>query len=307
MAKSLHPRDELLLLALDGEPSSGALTQTSAHVSACPVCLERAEALKTTLAEAERLYRAIGEGEATHAAGRDRLERALRQAGNTPDHWWTRGPHRSVAPARGISTAIAVAASLAALSTASLVMDRSARTPAAPRQVHARAATDPLPVAALTPGAVSALTAEQLCAGARPPRTVKADVRRRVLVRYGMERVPADAYELDALITLDLGGTVDPENLWPQPYASSLWNARIKDALERLLADEVCHGRVPLAQAQREIATDWVTAYKRRFNTEVPMPHHARSTEIDDDLEFEPLTPARTGARLPLMLLALRD
>ena len=160
------------------------------------------------------------------------------------------------------------------------------------------AAGSALPMPTLTPGAVSTLTAAELCAGNRSSRTVTDDVRRRVLARYGMEHMPADRYELDALVTLELGGTVEAENLWPQPYASSLWNAHVKDALERLLADEVCEGRVPLSQAQQEIATDWVAAYKRRFHTDTPMPDHARSTEIDDDLEFEPPAPVRTVARL---------
>jgi hypothetical protein len=144
-----------------------------------------------------------------------------------------------------------------------------------------------LPVAALTPGAVSTLTAEELCAGARASRTVSDDVRRRVLVGYGMEKAPADGYELDALITPELGGTAAPENLWPQPYRSPVWNAHVKDALEQFLADEVCGGRMSLAQAQREIATNWVAAYQRHFRTGTPKPAHARSTTGDDDLASE--------------------
>ena len=55
---------------------------------------------------------------------------------------------------------------------------------------------------------------------------------------------------------------------------------------------------MPLSQAKREIATEWVAAYKRRFHTDAPMPDHARSTEIDDDLELEPPAPVRSVGRL---------
>jgi hypothetical protein len=60
---------------------------------------------------------------------------------------------------------------------------------------------------------------------------------------------------------------------------------------------------VQLSQAQREIATDWVAAYKRRFHTETPIPDHTRSTEIDDDLELESPAPDRTiaGVTRPLL------
>jgi hypothetical protein len=65
---------------------------------------------------------------------------------------------------------------------------------------------------------VSTLTAAELCAGTRTSRTVTDQVRRDVLARYGMEHTPSDRYELDALVTLELGGTVEPS----QPVAAAL-------------------------------------------------------------------------------------
>ncbi len=147
----------------------------------------------------------------------------------------------------------------------------------------------PLPIAALTPGAVSSLTAVELCGGTRPPRLVTTESRSRVLRAYGMETVSTQTYELDALITPELGGTTAPENLWPQPYASPVWNARVKDELEQLLPTLVCAHQVDLAQAQREIATDWVAAYKRYFKTDVPLQAHVGGPLADDDdLDFAP-------------------
>jgi hypothetical protein len=37
----------------------------------------------------------------------------------------------------------------------------------------------------------------------------------------------------------------------------------VKDELEATLARLVCSGRVPLAVAQRAIATDWIAAFGR--------------------------------------------
>jgi hypothetical protein len=105
-----------------------------------------------------------------------------------------------------------------------------------------------------------------------------------------MENVSTRTYELDALITPELGGTTDPENLWPQRYESPVWNARVKDELEQPLPRLVCSNQVDLAQAQREIATDWVSAYKHHFRSDLPLQAHVGAPIADDDdLEFAPV------------------
>jgi 5-methylcytosine-specific restriction endonuclease McrA len=66
--------------------------------------------------------------------------------------------------------------------------------------------------------------------------------------------------ELDHLVPLELGGSNDITNLWPENYRGFL-NADDKDRLENYLHDAVCSGRMPLQAAQETIATDWVKAY----------------------------------------------
>jgi hypothetical protein len=44
----------------------------------------------------------------------------------------------------------------------------------------------------------------------------------------------------------------------------------VKDALEDRLRDMVCRGQLDLAEAQRDISTDWIAAYKKYFQTNVP-------------------------------------
>ena len=84
------------------------------------------------------------------------------------------------------------------------------------------------------------------------------------------------AYEVDYLITPELGGADDIRNLWPEPYSATVWNAHVKDALEDRLHQMVCTGQIDLATAQHDIATDWISAYKRYFHTERPLPAHQR-------------------------------
>ena len=131
---------------------------------------------------------------------------------------------------------------------------------------------DALPIALLTPGASWNVTVAELCKpGAREHREVPAAVRLQVLRGYGMEGVASGEYQLDYLITPELGGAPDAQNLWPQRYASRVWNAHVKDQLERLLPQMVCQGKLSLRTAQRDIASDWVAAYKKYFRSDVPL------------------------------------
>lgn len=69
--------------------------------------------------------------------------------------------------------------------------------------------------------------------------------------------------EIDHLISRELGGDDTPENLWPQPYTQHP-GAHEKDWLETRLHKEVCDGTITLADAQKEIKTNWYAAYKKR-------------------------------------------
>jgi hypothetical protein len=60
-----------------------------------------------------------------------------------------------------------------------------------------------------------------------------------------------------------LGGPDDIRNLWPQPYVSTVRNARVKDELEDRLRDLVCGGQLDLAEEQRDISGDWIAEYER--------------------------------------------
>ena len=98
---------------------------------------------------------------------------------------------------------------------------------------------------------------------------------------------------MDYLITPALGGADDIRNLWPQPYAAPVWNARVKDALEYRLRDMVCDGGIELGEAQREIATNWIAAYKKYFHTEEPLLQTERAANEPADHDASGDAPRR--------------
>jgi hypothetical protein len=84
------------------------------------------------------------------------------------------------------------------------------------------------------------------------------------MAAYGLQAQRLADVELDHDIPLQLGGAPqDVADLWPQFWNGEA-NAHMKDAVETYLNREVCRGGMPLAEAQRQIATDWLSVYRNR-------------------------------------------
>jgi hypothetical protein len=128
-----------------------------------------------------------------------------------------------------------------------------------------------LPDATMTPGAVSTLTSEQLCAPGFTTKTIRhvsASLKRQVYAEYEQDPHAAPCpCEVDHLVSLELGGSNAQENLWPEPYQGE-WNAHLKDKLENRLHRLVCEGQITLDEAQHEISTDWIAAYRQWMHGE---------------------------------------
>jgi hypothetical protein len=115
-----------------------------------------------------------------------------------------------------------------------------------------------------TPGDTLDVSLDELCTSGytQGVRNVPSAAKKQACAAYGVapEHCNGKEYEIDHLISLELGGSNDPKNLWPQPYQPKP-GAREKDRLENWLHKQVCDGTISLADAQQEIANDWYAAY----------------------------------------------
>ncbi|MDR3574453.1 MAG: HNH endonuclease signature motif containing protein [Anaerolineaceae bacterium] len=123
--------------------------------------------------------------------------------------------------------------------------------------------TGPLQDRACTPGAILPnATKSDICTSgyARSVRNVPDSEKNQVYAEYGITHHTTGQYEVDHLISLELGGSNDISNLWPEA-ASPTPGFHEKDKVENYLHDQVCSGAVSLQQAQIEISTNWMLVY----------------------------------------------
>ena len=118
---------------------------------------------------------------------------------------------------------------------------------------------------ACTPGDILPdATKEMICVPgySKTVRNVPASVKDDVYASYNITSRAAGEYEVDHLVSLELGGSNDISNLWPE-LASPKPGFHEKDKVENWLHDQVCSGTMSLQDAQVMIATDWHQALKR--------------------------------------------
>ncbi len=145
---------------------------------------------------------------------------------------------------------------------------------AAPAPAQSPAGSPPLvPDPKLTPGATLPVTVADIAVPGytKKVRNVPASVKRQVYAEYGIASHAPGEYEVDHLISLELGGSNSVKNLWPESYVTQPWNAHVKDRLENKLHALVVSGQLTLPEAQREIATDWIGYYKKYFGSALPV------------------------------------
>lgn len=101
----------------------------------------------------------------------------------------------------------------------------------------------------------------------RPPVTYTNKIKRGLMDAAGIPRNQARAFELDHIVSIEVGGSpTDQRNLRLQPWAGPL-NARTKDKLETALKRDVCTGKRTLDEARHMLADDWPGAYLKEFGT----------------------------------------
>ncbi len=121
-----------------------------------------------------------------------------------------------------------------------------------------------LPDPACTPGAIIArATKNQICEPgySRNVRNVTEEEKNQVYAEYGIRQHSAGEYEVDHLISLELGGSNDIANLWPEP-AEPRPGFHEKDQVENYLHLQMCNGAISLQDAQAGIANNWMQYYR---------------------------------------------
>jgi hypothetical protein len=97
-------------------------------------------------------------------------------------------------------------------------------------------------------------------------RNVPSSEKDQVYAEYAITHHSTGQYEVDHLVSLELGGSNDIANLWPEA-ASPKPGFHEKDKVENYLHDQVCSGAISLPEAQKEIATNWLAVYNRMSQT----------------------------------------
>jgi hypothetical protein len=235
--KDPHLSDNDLLLVVDGELPPRRDAEARNHLTACWACRKRMAEVEANISQFIGGYQSLLDRKIP-PADESRLRTTLFSQPPPQKHW---GPRWSLV----LATALLV--------VCGVLLFHQTR--------HDLTTPDPR----LTPGEATLSSKQQLCQASTGTENgpVPESLRQAVFAEYGMANARQDAYEVDYLITPGLGGSASLRNLWPQPYSKREWNAHAKDVLERRLHDMVCDGNLDLSTAQREIAANWVSAYKK--------------------------------------------
>jgi hypothetical protein len=124
---------------------------------------------------------------------------------------------------------------------------------------------EPLNDLRVTPGETFHVTVATICRSgySTSVRDVPESKKNQVYEEYGITHHSAGQYEIDHLISLELGGSNAIGNLWPESNDHPHGYLNSKDILENRLHALLCTGKVSLRSAQTLIASNWVTTYHR--------------------------------------------
>ncbi|GAA4020187.1 hypothetical protein GCM10022631_37270 [Deinococcus rubellus] len=120
-----------------------------------------------------------------------------------------------------------------------------------------------LPDPKLSPGDVLTSDKAIICVSGytKTVRNVPQSLKEQVYRSYGITSREPGEYEVDHIISLELGGSNSIRNLYPESYKTQPLNAHVKDTLENKLHALACGGQITMQEAQTAIASNWTTAY----------------------------------------------
>jgi hypothetical protein len=126
-------------------------------------------------------------------------------------------------------------------------------------------AQNSLPDKDCTPGnIIQGATKEKICKSgyASSTRDVPEKEKNDVYKEYDIATHKTGEYEVDHLVSLELGGSNDISNLWPE-LASPTPGFHEKDKVENYLHKQVCDGKISLEDAQVEEANNWLDVFSQ--------------------------------------------
>lgn len=251
-----HLSEVDLIRYLDREMNESESAAAYSHLEGCEDCRGDLREIAQVGAEMSRM--AAAPFHATDAAqARRSLEERLKDA---EPSFQSRDRLPAWLKSRMTPAFLGGAAGVLAIATLFLLLPNPGRSNAE------RAAS--LPNRALTPGMTRQVELGDICREGDDDLDPAVPVQRKEAVfrEYGISPDHAgDDFQVDYLISPQLGGTDDVRNLWPQSYKETTWNAEAKDALERHLYQLVCERKITLKEAQHAIAHDWIAAYQKYF------------------------------------------
>ena len=120
-----------------------------------------------------------------------------------------------------------------------------------------------LPNLKLSPGDVLTSDPRIICVSGytKTVRNVPQSLKEQVYKSYGITSREPGEYEIDHIVSLELGGSNSIRNLYPESYKTEPLNAHVKDRLENKLHALACSGKITMTEAQQAIASNWTTAY----------------------------------------------
>jgi len=173
-------------------------------------------------------------------------------------------------------------------SSAPATPSRSARTTTTPINLgttvllQARTKTSgcklaPTPDRRCSPGAYySGLNKSVICSASfrtGPIRNVPDSEKHQVEIEYGLAaKAYGSTLEIDHIVSLELGGSNDPANLFPEEarFTGHQPGFHVKDKLENAVHNALCAGKISLRSAQQQIANNWEMLYKNMLGVPPP-------------------------------------
>jgi len=268
--KKSHPSDQELLLFSDGELSSRATQRIRKHLLHCWECRVRHTRIEGTITEFMEIHRNSA-GPIPPGEGPRNLLRARLAALDSKPIRAGWGRFFSARYVQGLAALVLAFVAVFVFFHYKI------------NGAHSASYAGLLPDPKLTPGFASSIAMGDICSMDHDEvvRPVSAVLRHHVFEEYGLPEAQSANYEVDYLITPGLGGADDIRNLWPEPRYNTPWNSYVKDQLEDHLHSLVCGGKLNLSIAQRDIATNWISAYQKYFHTEAPLADRSLSINRD--------------------------